>query len=76
MLSLQLIAGAYHLESDFEVRGSSVKMSEGKRPLQLSFGWKPKRQRVQPTALASELAANIEEEEEREKSALDEWMRR
>jgi len=39
------------------------------------FQWKMKRQKV-PTVLESELAANLEAEEEREKSALDEWMRR
>ena len=48
----------------------------GKRANGASFGWKTKRRRVAHTALADELAANIEEEEEREKCALDEWMRR
>jgi len=50
----------------------SGKRAEGS----LAFGWKTKRRRVAQTALADELAANIEEEEEREKSALEEWMRR
>ena len=48
----------------------------GKRANGASFGWKTKRRRAAHTALADELAANIEEEEEREKCALDEWMRR
>lgn len=37
--------------------------------------WKMKRQKV-PTVLESELAANLEAEEEREKRALDEWISR
>jgi hypothetical protein len=48
----------------------------GKRANGASFGWKTKRRRVAHTSLADELAANIDEEEEREKCALDEWMRR
>ena len=47
----------------------------GKRP-PTAFGWKSKRQKVVQTALSHELEANLEAEEEREKSALDEWMRR
>jgi len=41
-----------------------------------SFSVKAKRQKVAGTALAIELTANLEDEEEREKSALDNWMHR
>lgn len=56
----------------------SMSKADGKRA-PTSFGWKAvasKRLKVAGTTLTTELAASLEAEEEREKCALDEWMRR
>jgi tetratricopeptide (TPR) repeat protein len=56
----------------------AANMSNAGKRAPTSFGWTTatKRPKMGHSALAIELAASLEAEEEREKCALDEWMRR